>query len=118
MTELEDDIARIAALRGKKAEDYAPAARAKLAPHPTHIDLIMTPQPNRRRDIRATDTLPPASREFLRESPLMLNSVVWADALAGGIDEGLLLEAVRVAVERKLGQPLATFRRHRRRRLS
>lgn len=117
MDDLEAEIARIAALRGKRPEDYAPENRPKLGPAKVHLTLILTPLTATTADLLATDALPRRSREFLRESPVMLSSLAWADALTAGVDEGLLIQAVRVAVEARLGQSLDTFRRHRRRRL-
>lgn len=121
MTELDDDIARIAALRGRKAEDYAPEAvaqRRRVVPTARAIAALFHPTESERNNLDLTDALPEASRLFLRECPLVLNTDIWANALEAGVTEADLIKAAQAEAERRLGQPLETFRRRRRRRLS
>ena len=87
MSDLDDDIARIAALRGKKREDYIdPATNSYRSSGGTsvgahHIALIFTPGGDVETDLEAYDALPPSARQYVRNCPLPLNAPCYADAL-------------------------------------
>lgn len=92
---LDDDIARIAALRGRKASDYADPERFVARPQltPAHVANVFRMSPNGVDDIRAWDRLPSASREFIRESPRPINALVWAGLLANFAEPDLIATA-------------------------
>ena len=95
MSTLEDDIARIAALRGRTVADVLASAEAHKRKLPIAvIDTILHPTSDSRADLEFFDALPADSRAFLREHEKMLNAVAWAGALEAGYDEALLIEAV------------------------
>lgn len=70
MSQLDDDIARIAALRGRGAdapELIAEQARGERRIAWADVDLIFKPNPEVYADIAAYDALPERLRLFLRE---------------------------------------------------
>ena len=76
MSQLEDDIARVAALRGRSAP--VPQKR-QINGVSLGMLLIMGPDP--RRDLQALDDLPEASRRFITTWPRPINSVAWSNML-------------------------------------
>lgn len=84
MASLDDDIARIAALRGRKASDYADPSKfvAKPQLRRDHVEHLFLPTGSPRDEMRALDRLPPASREFVRDCPHPLNTLAWEGLLA------------------------------------
>ncbi len=105
MSDLDDEIARIAALRGAKPEFYQAAARELAKPRVTWtaVDAMATiPEGfDPTRDMLWFDRLPPAVRARIREHDNMLNSAaiyrVWFELL----DESLVIEAIGAAIRRK-----------------
>lgn len=101
MSALDDDLARVAALRGKPAEDYV----GKAAPSPRltrqTLLLVFQLQPATERDLAAYDALPPTSRTFIRECPLPINALVWASALEI-FGEAALIDAARAEAATRL----------------
>ena len=90
MTMLEDDLARIAALRGRPANYYTDSgARPERPLSPALLDNLFSMPPNPARDLRSYDRLPPESRRFVSESPLPINAAVYRALLenAGGSEE-------------------------------
>lgn len=90
MTQLDDDIARIAALRGKPVNYYTErqdARRRSIPPETIHHLFVLSP--DWRREQHVYDHLPARSREYISESVLPLNAQWW-DALLdqyGGEEE-------------------------------
>lgn len=118
MTDLDEDIARIAAMRGRKAEDYTGPARPRPRLAAQTIKLLF--EPTKAEATADIDDLPEPVRVFIRECPIMSNSLVWRAAIESGMDVGDLLAAAQAEAEKRLGQPLESFRRNpsRRRRFS
>lgn len=110
---LDADIARIAALRGRKASDYAnPPSKPK--PRREHVERIFHMGPDGKTDVLAVDALPAASRAFLRESPRQINALIWADLLANYAETDLI-EAARSMIRWPSPPPPSSPRsRHRR----
>lgn len=77
-----DDIARIAALRGRDANYYARLQRsaAERISDQT-VGSIYRMQPDSRADLRAFDQLPEHSRAFVRESVMPLNAISYDSVL-------------------------------------
>lgn len=97
MSELEDDIARVAALRGKSAEHYISGAwRARTSITQQEFMLLFTGQPVAEVDIAAYDVLPERSRHFIIEFPLHINAERWLLLLSSGVTEERLIELVRL----------------------
>jgi hypothetical protein len=95
MSSLEDDIARIAALRGRRAEDYTDVAVARRHPLPgATLATIEKPGPGAADDVEACDRLPPRSREFIRNHPHALNARAWEGALLSGFSEEQIIRAI------------------------
>jgi hypothetical protein len=95
---LDEDIARVAAMRGQNtAEALAKAARlAQPDLKRDMVALILKPSPDERQDIRWFDMLPPASRAFIRECETPLSSTWWAWNLhESGYQEDELIKAVQ-----------------------
>ena len=105
MTDLDDDIRRIAALRGQRAEFYQAAQREAEKPRISWalVDMIATiPEGfDPSRDLEWFDRLPPAIRAAVRELDLQLNSMaiysVWFEVR----DESLVLQTIATAIRRK-----------------
>lgn len=102
MTELEDDIARVAALRGQTPEQAAAAAEAlrlqrrRDALSEQRIGGLFLALADQKRDLRVYDRLPPASRAFMREETAVhVCAIKWREALDLCGDEAALLAAVR-----------------------
>lgn len=87
MTSLQDEIARIAALRGKPANYYtAPEAMTpeRLSERvPAHVWAnLFTMVPSQiPADLQHCDRLPQASRTFVKELPIPLNAAVYRSIL-------------------------------------
>lgn len=85
MGELQDDIARIAALRGRPAANYVAEAerldRAGRRIAASEITDLFNVPADVRLDFRAFDRLPAKSREALRELPINASAVKYADLL-------------------------------------
>lgn len=97
MTTLDDDIARIAALRGRTPEQAAraiAAAHAPRYPQRSEVDRILVMTPDTDLDLRAYEALPPKSRAFIRESPRPLNACAWAELLVLTQNEDEIIKAV------------------------
>ena len=101
MAQLDDDIARVAALRGKTSAEYvaAQAERQRLTAAGGFItqtqfwDLFLG-QPDGKTDLKVFDQLPAASRHFIAEFPFNICSAKWAGLLVGGVDEAALIGLV------------------------
>lgn len=85
MTDLDADIARIAAMRG-----HDPAAVKAKAAELDHISAKVPPgeiknlfvgSPDMLAEIDAYDALPPASRQFIRDCKLNVSAIKWREAL-------------------------------------
>jgi len=96
MNALEDDIARIAALRGQSADAYIDANRSaqaiamRIGPAAVRRSFVLSERP--RDDYAVFDLLPPLSRQLLRESPVPINSIAYWDLLeqADGNEQALI----------------------------
>jgi len=96
MNALEDDIARIAALRGQSADAYIDANRSaqavamQIGPAAVRRSFVLSDRP--RDDYAVFDLLPPLSHQLLRESPVPINSIVYWDLLdqADGNEQALI----------------------------
>lgn len=99
---LESDIERIARLRGKPANDYT----AKLnAPRQLNIQLLanaFSSNGNQRDDMRMSDRLPKASRDFIRDCPIWISSVIYASLLENAPSEASMIATMRIAVNERL----------------
>ncbi len=109
MTDLDDDIARVARLRGRSPEEAAEAhrqmvnaqRRAALAPH--RIAGLFLSLPDTKRDLRAYDRLPAASRAFMREeTSVHVCATKWAETLTLCGDEAALIATVRAYLAENL----------------
>ena len=85
MPDLDADIARIAALRGRPAQAYVEAA-ADLEVQRTHIGrqravAAFNGDGDGRGDLRHYDALPARSRAFLRDAPTWISAKHWLDML-------------------------------------
>lgn len=95
MTDLQADITRIAALRGRPAANYVAEAeridrQGRRVTAGEIVDLFQVPG-DVRLDFRAFDRLPEKSREALRELPLNASAVKYADMLVRmGQEAGLI----------------------------
>ena len=102
MADLDEDIARIAALRGVKPEAYV--AQAHAPPRISYADLkavVSIPDGfDPTRDLLFFDRLPPAVRAFIREQerPLVAAAVyrIWYEVR----DESLVCQAIRHTLRR------------------
>ena len=98
MSEVDPNIARIAALRGKPVNYYI--ARQDKTPPIDRVPVdwfgrVFNGNPDWARDMRSFDRLPARSREFLRSSPLPLNAEWWDTLLtAANDDEEALISRV------------------------
>lgn len=82
MSQLDADIARIAALRGRPANYYVDrqAERTRRIA-PEQIGHLFTLSPDWTRDLRVYDRLPPRSRGYISDSVLPLNAQWWRSLL-------------------------------------
>lgn len=96
MSTLDDDIARIAALRGRPAAHYADRSQFIDRPKLTrdHVERLFLPTAATRDEMRALDRLPQASREFVRDCPHPLNTLAW-EGLLQNFPEADLIAAAR-----------------------
>lgn len=111
MAELDDEIARIAALRGKPVNYYTERAEARREGYELHantIAAIFSPHPDPRRDLRAYDRLPAEVRTFVSESTLQLN----ASAIAGVAQEISPERLITTIQAHMPGQVRAWVQRH------
>lgn len=92
---LEDDIARIAAIRGRRPEDYA-AGPPRRPIQRDACDRILVANPSPSRDLDFYDQLPEKSRAFIRNHDAWpLNAMWWWYTLRDtGQDEDELIKAV------------------------
>ncbi len=94
MSDLDAEIARIAALRGQPvAETIARAHRGRY-PHRHEVDAILHANPDQNEDLRYYDAMSAKSRAFLRGQRWPLNARAWAELMAAGIDEDEIIKAV------------------------
>lgn len=95
MSSLEDDIARIAALRGRPAPNYQADAQRQARHLPSgYAARLFSGNPNPRDDLAFFDRLPQRSRDFIRECWWPLNAGWWAEILIGGVPEDVICDAV------------------------
>lgn len=98
MTDLQADIARIAAMRGRSPNDYNQHPQSLVARHATHdrIGQLFYGNPDPRDDLGWYDDLPAQSRRFIANCPLQLNCGWWNSLLVDvGEDEDGLIDAVQ-----------------------
>lgn len=91
MPDLQDDIARIAALRGRTAADYV-APRVSISTHELGSLLIMRPDPAG--DLEAIDEMSAASREIVTTWERPINAQAWL-SLADRYGEEVLIRIFR-----------------------
>ena len=114
MSELDDDINRIAKRRDVDPEQYrAPTLESRdpdslfkfLGPQRVHALFVplYTDQNGAAVDQEVCDRLPPASRAFIRDCPVVCVAERWAEILEDiGGDEAALLALMRVYLPLKL----------------
>jgi hypothetical protein len=121
MSALEADIARIAALRGRKASDYAPENQPRRHLHVLQLEALLRMEPSgQRADLLALDQVPTASRMLIVTWERQINAVVWLDLLIEHEDEAFLIRTFRAWYAERFGHEGDGPRRlpHRRRRFS
>lgn len=92
MSRLDDDIARIAALRGRPVNYYTDrqTERTRAIP-PDQIGHLFAPSPDWARDLRVYDRLPARSRGYISDAVLPLNAQWWRSLLdAYGPEEEII----------------------------
>lgn len=97
MSTLDEDIARIAALRGRSADTagyQADAAYLARRIPKDSVAQIFKGNPDWRSDLEWFDHLPAPSRDFIRECVLQLNAGWWGETLRSGVKEDHLIGAV------------------------
>lgn len=94
MSQLDDDIARIAALRGRPVNYYTDRQPVRAHPTPDQIGQIFHPSPDWDRDLRVYDRLPPRSRGYISDAVLPLNAQWWASLLSAFGDEEEIISQV------------------------
>ena len=102
MSALQDDIARVAALRGRSVDECMDAAaqlkaqEARLLTEGAVTTLFVGygSHESAWADVDQFDHLPPASRAFIAESPMFVNAYNWRRMLAQ-VSEGALIAAAR-----------------------
>ncbi len=94
MGQLEDDIARIAALRGRQPEELLERARRGRFPERHEAEAILRANPNVDRDLDWYDRLPAKSREFIRSQTIPLNAAAWYSLLHETGNEDEIIKAV------------------------
>lgn len=96
MPDLEDDITRIARLRGRDPANYQRAAASvqsaarKLGPE--RVRSIFFAPKNTMADIRIYDALPLASRVFIREATVHISALKYSELLEAVGDQAALIE--------------------------
>lgn len=108
-TQLEDDIALMAALRGQTPEQAAEAhrqlvnAKRRDALSPARIAGLFVMMADPARDLSVYDRLPAASRAFMRdETKVHICATKWREALMLCGDEPALLAAARAFIAQNL----------------
>lgn len=107
MVDLEDDIARIARIRGRDPVNYQ---RAALSVHavarklgPERVRSIFFAPKNSIADIRVYDALPLASRVFIREATVHISALKYSELLEIAGDQsaliGLLSQVIPLRVQ-------------------
>jgi hypothetical protein len=103
---LEDDVARIAALRGKPVDGYLDAdgrvVNAQVYLSDEQIGTLFIAMGEPKRDVAGFDDLPPASRAFIRDCPVHVCGVKWGDALRMCRNEQALIRAAQRFVDENL----------------
>lgn len=94
MTELADDIARIAALRGRTPADYAEAERMRRLVSFHDIAQLFGPLPDAESEFRAMERLTPASRQLVCDAPFTLSACRLL-AMAERIGEDVVIAAIK-----------------------
>lgn len=110
---LKDDIARVAALRGRSAADYADPNRFRPRLTPAAAVQVFRMGMDGVADALAFDRLPEASRTFLRECPQPINARLWEGLLAT-FAESDIIAAVRSLVTWPSTSPRYPLSRRRR----
>lgn len=100
MGQLEDDIARIAALRGRKADtadliDQQQRGDRRIAW--VQIDALFGAHPDPKADLEAYDELPAALRACFREAPTLkpMNATAALDLVRAGKSVDAIIAAVQ-----------------------
>lgn len=102
MADLDADIARIAALRGRKVEDYTTNRRRYVDVHRLEGLLHMTPET--RLDLQCIDQLPPASRALIVNWERQINAIMWLELLQEHEDEAFVIRTFRAWYAEKFGR--------------
>lgn len=100
MTDLDDDIARVAALRGRGAETQAlqdRQAHLKRRVAWSEIDDVLKAPADPHADMLAYDELPQALRDCFREAPTLkpINAVAALRLVEAGREVDSIIEAVQ-----------------------
>ncbi len=95
MSDLADDIARIAALRGRPVADYERIDREQRRISAAQVRGIFLVPNNRAGEFRAYDELPERSRMVLSELPVNASAIYYRQLLSQIRDENALIRAVR-----------------------
>lgn len=100
MSTLEDDIARIAALRGRGAETEALVERQAHVERRiawAAVDMLFQPNPDPQADMLAFDELPRALRDCFRAAPVdkPMNARAALDLVATGKSVDAIIAAVQ-----------------------
>jgi hypothetical protein len=106
MTELTDDIARVARLRGRDTSNYqrevVSVESAARALGPKRVRSIFFAIDNPTLDIQVYDALPLASRAFIREAAVHISALKYSELLEEVRDQsaliGLLTEVIPLRV--------------------
>ena len=95
MPTLDDEIARVAALRGCGVADvHAAASERRRYPTRPEVEVILRSNPDPADDLAHFDILPSRSRAFIRDQQRPLNAHVWAELLQRVGDEDEIIKAV------------------------
>lgn len=89
MADLQSDIARIAAQRGRDANYYTDRPAPPVSPQ--MVMVIVNPGADVAADFDAYDDLPEESRRFLQDTPFPFNAIAYASALRETRSEGRLI---------------------------
>lgn len=116
MADIDDDIARIAALRGRSAADYG-EARRRFIPVPS-LELLLHMGKDPVADLQSLDLMPTASRALLTTWERPINAMVWLSLLDQYDDEDFLIRTFRAWYAQTTGHDGASPVRKPRRRLS
>jgi hypothetical protein len=115
VTDLEDDIARIAALRGRSPADYAGQRRFI---HEHHLEGLLRMGDRPQLDLEALDELPTPSRTLITTWERPINALAWLQLLQEHEDEGFVIRTFRAWYAKRHGHEGDGPRRRPRRRLS